>query len=183
MAVITPEWRTIPGIAEYEVSEYGDVRRAGKASGARVGQVLKPHMSKQGYLRYNLSVNDVSRKYSTHTLVARAFIGAKPAGMETCHNDGNRLNNHYTNLRYDTSAGNHADKFAHGTLQCGEKHRLARLKETDVAEIRETYKARSRTRGAIALGLKYGVSHKTIRRVIHGRAWKHSFQGEQDGKC
>ena len=45
------------------------------------------------------------RGYKTrlvHRLVLETFVGAAPAGMEGCHNDGNRFNKRLENLRWDT---------------------------------------------------------------------------------
>src|SRR5699024_9822191 len=50
-----------------------------------------------------------------HSLVAESFIGARPEGMEVCHSDGNKTNNHVANLRFGTSSDNELDKVRHGT--------------------------------------------------------------------
>lgn len=43
---------------------------------------------------------------TVHSLVAQAFLGDRPKGMVIDHIDGNRFNNHYTNLRYCTQKEN-----------------------------------------------------------------------------
>ncbi len=50
-----------------------------------------------------------------HRLVLEAFVGPCPPGMVACHYDGNSANNAVSNLRWDTQAGNIADKKRHGT--------------------------------------------------------------------
>jgi hypothetical protein len=41
-----------------------------------------------------------------HTLVAESFLGVRPEGMVIDHIDGDKSNNHLTNLRYATVAEN-----------------------------------------------------------------------------
>jgi hypothetical protein len=50
-----------------------------------------------------------------HQLLAEAFLGPRPEGMEVCHGDGNLMNCTLENLRYDTRGGNERDKRLHGT--------------------------------------------------------------------
>ncbi len=52
-----------------------------------------------------------------HRLVLEAFVSLCPEGMVACHNDGDTTNNNLSNLRWDTSSGNHQDKWKHGTMQ------------------------------------------------------------------
>lgn len=48
-----------------------------------------------------------------HDLVLAAFHGPKPKGLQACHNDGDKLNNHFSNLRYDTCQANIDDRERH----------------------------------------------------------------------
>lgn len=63
-----------------------------------------------------------------HKLVATAFLGAPPPGLEVCHNDGDEANCAVSNLRYDTRIANEHDKRLHGThhnslkTHCPQKH-------------------------------------------------------------
>jgi hypothetical protein len=54
-----------------------------------------------------------------HRMVLETFVGPCPEGMLACHNDGNTANNPLNNLRWDTPAGNMADKDRHGTARRG----------------------------------------------------------------
>lgn len=96
-------WKEVPGFPGYEVSEYGDLRRAGKQ--------LKPErVHGSGRKRFRLAMG--GRSYAMHAahLVALAFIGPRPFdGAEVCHRDEFEHNNHYSNLRWDTHLGNCAD--------------------------------------------------------------------------
>ena len=104
-------WREVPGWPEYEISEYGDVRRkmAGGSPIAKPGRLLRP--SGNRYRHVNLYGEAGRQHISLHRLVALAFIGEPPScAHQVAHNDGDRLNNHYTNLRYATPRENAADR-------------------------------------------------------------------------
>lgn len=47
-------------------------------------------------------------------VIAETFIGDRPKKYDTCHNDGNYLNNKLSNLRYDTKSENRIDIYRYG---------------------------------------------------------------------
>jgi hypothetical protein len=96
------EWRSISGWPEYQVSDTGEVRRIGYASGARVGRILRQLRNKKtGYLSVCLSRHAAQVRIDVHRLVAMAFNGPQPsADYVVAHNDGSRTNNHARNLRW-----------------------------------------------------------------------------------
>lgn len=117
------EWRDIPGYEGlYRVSRAGriwSVPRVVSTSHGRYrpieGRILKPLVTRQGYLRVALSKNGRRAHLFVHRLVALAFLGEPPAGTVVCHNDGNPQNNHVANLRWDTQSNNQLDAVYHGT--------------------------------------------------------------------
>ena len=169
------KWIDIPGWeTRYEISEDGLVRSKdmmvnakGGAKAKRKGRLLKPILKNSGYYCVTLT-NGVDRPHiSVHRLVARAFIGECPIGLHVLHGDGNRLNNHYTNLRYGTPADNHEDTLKHGHRLMGSTHPLAKLKENDVRFIRETNES------IVALAKKFNVSRAHIHSIRKKRIWSH----------
>ena len=60
--------------------------------------VHKTYLERNGYKRVSI----FDKIYTVHSLVARAFWGDCPKGMQVDHIDRNKLNNHYLNLRYVT---------------------------------------------------------------------------------
>jgi hypothetical protein len=114
-------WRGIPDWPEYQVSDRGDVRRIGNATGAVVGRILKPLLNKKtGYFAVCLCRNSTSVRVDIHRLVALAFHGPQPsANYLVAHNDGCRTNNCAANLRWATQRENLRDCREHGTAQMG----------------------------------------------------------------
>lgn len=111
------EWRRVDIAPDYEVSDRGRVRSYRRVT----PKILKATVRPSGHLWLNLSTPTGTRQQtSVHQLVARAFIGPVPEGMEVRHLDGDPTNNDVRNLRYGTRSENTLDSVRHGT------HHLAR---------------------------------------------------------
>lgn len=98
---MSERWLPIPGFPDYEVSDMGRVKSYKRSA----PYVMKPSTVK-GYPCVRLRTDSAGRDYRVHQLVILAFVGPCPEGMEVCHNDSNRANNHLSNLRYDTHQAN-----------------------------------------------------------------------------
>lgn len=106
------EWRTVAGLRDYRVNRSGEIQS--KRTGAWFP--IRGWLSGSGYL-YVKVVDDMGRKRSrtVHTVVAEAFHGQRPEGMEVRHLDGVRTNNSAANLCYGTPSENRYDSVRHGT--------------------------------------------------------------------
>ncbi len=114
------EWRSVVGYEGiYEVSSKGRVRSLdrmvhnGRALHPKAGQLLSAYRG--NYSKVRLKRGDGGRTWNVHTLVALAFLGLCPEGMEVCHNNGDPHDNRLSNLRYDTHVANSLDRREHGT--------------------------------------------------------------------
>lgn len=104
----------------YMASSLGRIKRLAftSAINRRYPEIIcKEFITGKGYHRVNTTQG---MKY-VHQMVALAFIGIRPDGYDTCHNDGNPSNNTPGNLRYDTRRNNLLDQFKHGTYTNGMK--------------------------------------------------------------
>lgn len=97
----------------YEVSESGRIKSFCRY---KEGRMLRPGLSSNGYLTVVLVKDKIKLSTCTQIIVLQAFIEPKPAGKIGLHNDGNKLNNHYTNLRWGTYSENTLDQIKHGTF-------------------------------------------------------------------
>jgi len=169
------KWLDIPGWeTRYEVSEHGDVRSKDMVVGAksgktavRKGRVLAPVRKSNGYLAVTLTDGVNRPQIGVHRLVARAFLGECPIGLHVLHGDGDKTNNHYSNLRYGTPAENVEDTRLHGRRKYGAQVANAKLDDDAVRHIR------SSNRNGAALAAMYGVTAAHISAVRRGRAWQH----------
>ena len=103
-------------------------------------------------------------------LVATAFHGPRPSGMEVCHGDGRRDNNAPNNLYWGTHSQNELDKQRHGTGSRGERNPSAKITK-DVAlrikELRRQGFSRSQIKSVVPVTLYI------IDRIIYGNSWTH----------
>ncbi len=175
-------WKLITDFPDYEVSDFGRVRSLDRYwtthKGTRVdlkGRVLKPggRGFKNKYLGVTLRKDNKAYNRYVHRLVLESFVGPCPDGMESCHDDGNTLNNKLSNLRWDTPVNNQADRRKHGTISVnrGENSIHAILTENDVRQIRETYELGGVF--IVDIAAEYDVHPSTISNIIHGKTWTH----------
>lgn len=164
-AVAPVEWRAIPIAPGYEASSLGTIRNSNSL------RVLKPWLAGSGY-RY---LRVAARSISVHRLVAFAFLGRQPSrSHEVAHNDGDKLNNHISNLRWATHAENQHDIVRHGTGRGpslkGVTNPRAKLRDHEVIHIRRLINEGKSRR---SLAIEAGVSISSIDHIATGRTWKH----------
>ena len=175
-------WLPVVGYeGSYSVSDAGDARSEPRAARHQRGGMrqlrgceLKQNPGQYGYPSVCLSKNGEVVRRQVHHLVLEAFKGPRPTGMEAAHGDGSPANAALSNLRWDTPAGNNADKVKHGTAIRGERHSMAKLTNADVLAIRSD----QRTQRVIARDFCINQAHVSL--IKSGRAWAHlQPQGHQ----
>lgn len=106
-------WKPIPG-SKYEASSLGRVR-------SPRGNILKPYNHGLGYhlvgMKFDHEPKVVTR--TVHRLVALAFHGPRPEGLDIAHGNCIKTDNRPSNLRYATRSENLQDSFAMGEFRTG----------------------------------------------------------------
>ena len=95
----------IEGFENYEVSNLGKVRNI------KSGIMLKPWITKDGYLRHCLYKHNKRKNLLLHRIIATAFIDNPEKKPQVNHIDENKLNNDLSNLEWCTGREN----LVHGT--------------------------------------------------------------------
>ena len=88
------KYKKVEGFSKYEVSNFGNVRNR------KTFRILTPKRNSTGYMLVNLYKDYESKSFTIHKLVCEAFL-EKP--FDKCiieHRDGDKLNNHVSNLKY-----------------------------------------------------------------------------------
>lgn len=122
----------------------------------------------QGYYHVRLYSADSQKTRTVHRIIATAFHGERPEGMQCCHNNGDKYDNRPQNLRWDTPRANAADRIKHETVYRPNGHLNvhAKLSESEVEQIR-----RSPLRD-VDVAEKFGVCRKTVWNIRNNRTWR-----------
>lgn len=158
-------WKAIPEYPGYEVSDHGRVRSYKKPGPTihyyTIPKYKKLILHKKNYIAVHFWVNRKTKTFLVHRLVLLSFVGPCPQGMEACHKDGNRSNNHLDNLRWDTHTNNQIDNLHNGT---------SKLTKEKIYEVRKL----------VACGFTYreirdmtGVHNVQVSDIINKKIWKH----------
>ena len=164
----TETWMPIPEFVGYEASNTGQIR------GPR-GVILSPAIHPRGYLIVSLWRREnglrVRRSRTVHRLVAAAFFGPCPKGLEVNHKDGNKLNGRIDNLEYVSKGAN--EHHAHVTglkSHRGTRNPATRLTDEDVVRIRQRY-ANGERQPSIAKS--FGISQPAVSLIVSRKNWSH----------
>ena len=145
----------------YEVSDQGRVRSLHWRK-PRIRKIVTTGrypmiMLKQDGRLWNVEV---------HSLVARAFHGERPEGMEVAHENGVAYDVRAANLSYKTKQQNDADKVRHGTIPRELMLPQTKLSDLQVREIRERVRSGAQQSH---LALQFSVSKQHISDIVRGK--------------
>ena len=163
------EWRDVVDYEGlYQVSNFGRVRSFQKDK----MKILKSGFSAFGYLRVVLCKDFQKKNRSIHILVAKAFIPNPEGKTQVNHIDGDKKNNHVSNLEWATPAENIHHAFEVGLRKSGCEHFRAKLTAEQVREIRRDCVPGDPERGFRAFAEKFHVTHRIIRDAYYGISYK-----------
>ena len=161
------EWRPL-ACGYYEVSSFGRIRRSVAGNRTKVGRILKQQTSNK-YNHVMLSLGHRrTKQFFVHVLVAEAFFGPKPTGMEVNHKDLDKRNNHADNLEYLTRLENMDHAIINNHWPTGERHGMARLSEEDVRYIRSQRGVQTRRQ----IASRFGINKDYVKDVWSHRVWR-----------
>ena len=161
---IKPIGDEFPG---YYISSEGNVLsdRSGKRT------KLTPSLRNGRYLAVSLYSRKGDKKTrSIHVLVAEAFIGERPEGLQIRHLNGDKKDNRVENLAYGTAEENYEDRRKHGICNTGSRHGKTDLTEQDILEIRKRF-AGGEDRDALKAEFK--LTTASLSKIVLGKTWTH----------
>lgn len=122
-------WKTIKDFEDYEISNYGVVRRIRYSNiqykhKKTLPYYIKPRFDKDGYTRYALCKDGKIKQAFAHRLVCQAFIPNPNNYPVINHKDCNIKNNYVENLEWCTIKynNNYIEKMGRRNICYGAKH-------------------------------------------------------------
>lgn len=172
-------WKDIEGYeGYYQVSDHGRVKSLDRYVGhlGKNKALKKSRVFRNGWMNKSLIVclskEDQSKGFLIYRLVAKAFIPNPLEKPEVNHLDGNRYNNHISNLEWATRSENEKHAYDTGLYisRKGSQMHCAKLNESQISEIKDLFKQGvSRKNIASAFKIDYSQACK----IIKGSSWKH----------
>jgi len=156
-------WKSVVGYEDrYDISNLGRVKSLPRKGAS--GRILKPSKMDNDYLYVGLRKNGIKKSCRVHRLVLIAFRGSSPEGTEASHLDGDSINNHLSNLIWESHSNNlkRAKK--------GWNNHAAKLTEIDIPTIRSRI-ASGETQREVAKSFR--VSQGAISCIIRRKTWGH----------
>lgn len=178
MSIVNEIWKDVSGYeGYYQVSNLGRVRSlprrvnaAYSATKLMSGKLLKPRYCKNGYYYVCLYGLGIQKNITVHSLVANAFLGDRPNGLDVNHIDGDKSNNSCTNLEYSSRSQNirHALDTGLCHSRIGDNHHASKLSSKDIPAIR--YRL-AMGHSQLSIARDYGVSQTVIGDISRGVTW------------
>ena len=163
------EWRDVVGYEGlYQVSNFGRVKSFQKNK----VKILKSNLGIGGYLRVVLCKNEKKKNRFVHVLVAKAFITNPENKTQVNHRDGNKKNNHVSNLEWVTPKENIEHAFKNGLRKIGYEHHEAKLLPDQIREVRRDCVPGDPERGFRAFAKKFNVTHRIISDAYYGKSYQ-----------
>lgn len=167
------EWRDVPKFEGlYEVSNYGRIKglNCNWQSKPKIN-ILKGGIITCGYRQVLLYKNKGRKAYLVHRLVGAAFISNPNSLPAINHKDGNKLNNHVSNLEWITNSRNRFHAFEIGLCkqETGENNPNSKYTKETVLAVRKAYK--KEIFGFTKVSRLFNIPRRTVEKMIKKITW------------
>ena len=139
----------------YEVWEDGTI------ISKRFKKPMKPALNSSGYYAMSLQLNKVEKRQYVHRIVAQLFVDNPDNKPEVNHKDGNKLNNHASNLEWVTRTENMQHAFSNGLVDNESNRPHNHFNRRKIAAMYDTGKYTM-----AELGRMFGVTSTSIFRYV-----------------
>ena len=173
--------------SQYLVSTYGRIVSTEYRGFKGKISVLKPNIGTNGYYKVSLHINNVGKTINMHRAVGMTFIPNPDNLPQVNHKDGNKLNNHISNLEWVTAEENIHHLYRTGLkkhIRRGEEITDSKFTERQVIKVCELLEEAKLP--LIEIAKRTGVSVGMVRNIKIHHNWKHiscNYNIDNYAKC
>lgn len=167
-------WSKIAMNDDFEVSTHGKIREFGKT------RSKSTNLIRGGYKSFVIPVNGKDKFLKVHQVVAKTFIPNPENKYAVNHKDGNKMNNHISNLEWTTIKENNQHAVDNGLIK-KTKRRVSQysLDKKTLIKIHDTLRGAGTTTGIDSGGISKVC--KGARNSAGGYWWK--FTDKNENEC
>jgi predicted transcriptional regulator len=176
LGVEVEEWRPCYRYPKYEVSSLGRMRNAtsqhqksiwvNKRTGRRITR-LDMGKCPLGARRPSGRFRRIYRTIAIGPVVAEAFLGLRPEGMQVDHIDGNKVNDAASNLQWVTQSVNIYRAYHVQNLRTKESQRA--MSNMTQADYDEVFRLSKLGISQVQIGKRLGRNNSTISKILSGK--------------
>lgn len=145
-------------IRRVTIADKLDVFVRGDGAVFRAGTWKYGWPNQEGYLRLKINGN----AYCVHVLIAHAFLGPRPEGLEVDHINRDKRDNHATNLEYVTKKQNTERSWSNRTNRSGRRGK----RKVTIEEVQTIIRLFQSGKSKNAIAKEMSLTHGGVRRII-----------------
>jgi hypothetical protein len=150
-----------------KIFSHGKTLKFGRNERNTMAKEKKQSTHNQGYLRVVLSHGQINKGFLVHRLIAMVFLPNPENKPMVNHKDGNKKNNHVTNLEWCTRKENELHAKTHGLKPSGQRNGSSKITNVDAEFIRKNY---TKNKKVGALALLFGITTHQVRRIATNKS-------------
>lgn len=149
----------------YDVDEYCVVFNK------KSGNAIKPSLNEKGYLKVQIRINGVRKNVKVHRMVCTKYLANPMCYPMVNHKDGNKANNHVSNLEWCDARYNANHAIDSGLMIVGSKRSSCKLSREDVLDARLRY-SRGETQTSVYSSYSDKIGWWSFRDILRGKTYK-----------
>jgi hypothetical protein len=150
-----------------KIFSHGKTLKFGRNERKTMAKEKKQSTHNQGYLRVVLSHGRINKGFLVHRLIAMVFLPNPENKPMVNHKDGNKKNNHVSNLEWCTRKENELHAKNHGLKPSGQRNGSSKITDDDAEYIRKNYIKRINSN---QLSKKFNISREQIQRIANNKS-------------
>ena len=170
-------WKDIQGYEGlYQVSNYGRIRSFKRMKNNKEARQFKLTPNSTGYISVGLRKNGKKILYQVHRLVAESFIPNPENKPQVNHIDGNKTNNHISNLEWVTASENTQHAYKMGLAKITDKTK-EKMSKSHKGKKRKPFTDEHRKNMSIARKNQKPINPKKVICITTGRIFESMVEG------